>query len=390
MKLLVFIFLFGGVSHLSAQQITGRFYPEKQRYLVGEPIVVIFEIVNNSGKAVKVGDENCASLNPDQFEVDNAPAKRAIKLYGCGTMGMAGNCLGSLREIPAGGEYRKRFLLEGSFELDSPGTYHIRAKRKQIETNGIGVNLDVASEFDIELRTPNPGELEVAYQPFLDDLHSRNIVVQSFAARAVSQNPPSFAEGALLTLSNDSEISTLSIEGLKHLADTTARLRLLEMASTASPEYVRLPAIQALGEIGNPKDCGAMLAIAAGNNNYTQAEAYIVAGRICKESAVPKLTRLVTADNSQLLMGVAGGLANTSSRRAVSPLIGLLQNRDRNTRQAAADGLATLIHRTAKHGIEDEDSAKQSYAEWSKWWSINRRKTLIYSPDQCAAPQPLS
>jgi len=391
---LLFASLLVWAPHASAEQITARFYPEKQHYLVGEPIIVIFEIVNSSAKAVEIGDSNCPLFGPDQFEVDNAPPRRTIELYGCGLKGMGGSCAGSLREIAAGEEYRKRLLLEGAFELDSPGNYHIRAKREQTihskDKIELGVDLKVASEFDVDLRAPNSGELEAAYQPFLIDLHSRDIMVRSFAATAVTQNPPSFVEAALLTLSNDPVIPTASIEGLKSLADTTARARLLEMSSTASPENVRQPAIQALGEIGNPEDCRAMLAIASENKNYTQTEAYIVAGRICKETALPELNSLVTVDSSQLLMGVAGGLANTSSRMAVPPLIRLLQNPDRDTRQAAADALATLTHRTAKLGIEDEGSAKQSQTEWSDWWSVNGSTATIYNSDQCRAPEPLT
>ena len=78
------------------------------------------------------------------------------------------------------------------------------------------------------------------------------------------------------------------------------------------------------------QDCQAMLAIASASENYTQAEAYIVAGRICKERALPNLTGLVGSADSQLLMGVARAFVNTSSREAVSPLIALLQSPDPN------------------------------------------------------------
>ena len=383
-----FVLLLAWAPRASAQQITGRFYPEKNQYLVGEPIIVVFEVVNSSAKVVKIGEFDCPWLNPHRFEVDNAPPRRTIELYGCEKMPIGGSCLGGLREIPAGREYRKRFLLEGAFDLGSPGNYHIRAQTSYSKgKNELGIDLNVASEFDVSLRAPNPGELEAAYQPFLDDLRSRDITVRSFAASAVTQNPPSFGEEAILILANDPVISTASIHGLMRLATSAARAKLLQMASMASPEYVRQPAIEALGEIGNPEDCQAMLAIASESKNYTQAEAYIVAGRICKETALPTLNGLVAADRSQLLMGVVGGLANTSSRIAVPPLISLLQNPDRNTRRAAADGLARLTHRTSKRGIEDDDSAKQSHSEWSDWWSVNSSTAPIYSSDQCAATQ---
>jgi len=62
---LLFASLLVWAPHASAEQITARFYPEKQHYLVGEPIIVIFEIVNSSAKAVEIGDSNCPSFGPD-------------------------------------------------------------------------------------------------------------------------------------------------------------------------------------------------------------------------------------------------------------------------------------------------------------------------------------
>jgi HEAT repeat protein len=261
--------------------------------------------------------------------------------------------------------------------------------------NDLNVVLHAASEFDITLRAPKPGELEAVYQPLFEELYSRNFTVQQLAASAVTQNPPPFAEATILKFANDSSLAYSSmaaghaIDGLKRLATAATRAKLLEMASTTSPEHVRQPAIEALGEIGNPDDCQTMLAIAGASQNYTQAEAYIAAGRICKERALPGLAGLVGSGDSQLLMGVAGGLENTSSREAVSLLITLLQSPDRDARQHAAAGLATLTHRKSTHGVEDEHSAKQSHAEWLNWWSVNGGTATIYGYDRCVTPQPL-
>jgi len=336
---------------------------------------------------------------PDEFEVDHAPPKRTTELYGCGEKIIAGSCLGQWREIPAHGKSRERFLLEGDFELDSPGNYHIRARRAERvqgeKGDDLSVDLDVASEFDVDLRAPKPGELEAVYQPLFEELYSRNSTVQHLAVSAVTQNPPPFAESVILKLANDQSVSTSGlptqyvVDGLRRLATPATQARLLEIASTTSPEHVRQPAIEALGMIGNPGDCQAMLAIASASENYTQAEAYLVAGRICKERALPTLTSLVGPGNSQLLMGVALGLVNTSSRNAVPPLIALLQSPDLDPRRHAAGGLATLTHRKSKHGVENEDSAKQSHTEWLNWWSANGRSAPIYGYDQCMAPEPL-
>jgi hypothetical protein len=392
-KVLFTTLLFQVPSALAQQVIKGRFYPEKEQYLVGEPIIGDFEVVNGSDKVAEIGDGNCSWLYPRQFEVDGAAPKKQAGLFTCAVQGIAGDCAGTLVEIPAGGKYLKRLLLEGPFELDSPGIYHIRAKREQeIRSKATGevlASLKVESEFDLTLRTPKEAELEAAYQPLLNDLYSEDVMVRYFAASAVTQNPPPFAEAAILALADDPVIPFASVEGLARLATSTARARLLQMSSTSSPEYLRQPAIHALGESGNSDDCQAMLNIASQNENYTQGEAYIVSARICKEQAIPTLLRRLPTADSQLLMYLATAFENTLSRNAVPPLISLLENPDENVRRDAEEALVTLTHRRSQYGIADADSARESYGEWSHWWAANGNTTPIYGPDQCADPQPL-
>ncbi|HVA17001.1 MAG TPA: HEAT repeat domain-containing protein [Candidatus Dormibacteraeota bacterium] len=377
----------------SAQQITGRFYPEKDHYLVGEPVIVDFEVVNGTDKAAEIDNFDCPWMTPRQFEVGNASPKKKIGLFGCTVQGIAGDCLGSTVEIPAGGKYLKRLLLEGPFELDFPGSYHIRASREQeIRAKGthqVLADLKVESEFYLTLEAPTESELEAAYGPFFKDLRSNDLAVRYFAASAVTQNPPPFAEAAILALANDPQIPAASIEGLARLATPAARAKLLQMSSTKSPEYLRQPAIEALGEIANSDDCQAMLDIASQNKNYTQGEAYIVSGHICKEQAIPTLLRALPTADSQLPMYLATAFGNTQSRNAVPPLITLLANPDELVRRDAEEALATLTHRKSVYGIANADSARQSYMEWSNWWAVNGKTASLYGPDTCAEPQPL-
>ena len=86
------VFVVALLPHLSAQQITARYYPEKQHYLVGEPIIVVYEFVNNGPKAIMHFESNCRQFSPNKFEVDNASPKRTIELYGCGEKIYAGSC----------------------------------------------------------------------------------------------------------------------------------------------------------------------------------------------------------------------------------------------------------------------------------------------------------
>jgi len=123
-----------GCAQLSAQQITARYYTEKPSYLVGEPIIVVFELINNRAERVEIPDSGCRPSDSNDlrdFEIDRASPRRTIELYGCGPKMVVGGCLQRPpKEIPAHGEFHRRLLVEGAFELDSPGNYHVKAKRK--------------------------------------------------------------------------------------------------------------------------------------------------------------------------------------------------------------------------------------------------------------------
>lgn len=383
----------------SAQQFSGRFYPEKQHYLVGEPVIVVLEIQNQSPKDVYFPSSSCAEHSPKQFEIENAQPKHEPSLYSCVPELEFVNCLSGSEEVPAEGVYRKRILLDGYFNLDSPGRYHVRANRdislqdtdplNLHDSKDLGIDLHIASQFDIDLRIPEPGELEAAYSKFLDDLESGDLESQGLAAEAIAQNPPAWTEPNLISVANDPFLDNAAIIGLKHLATPGARAKLWEVVRTPARPDGGQPAIEALGEIGNPDDCAPMLALARASKDYTQAEAYIMAGRICKDEALGPLGSLIGSDDPQVRAGVAGGLSNTSSRDAVPILITMLLNPDNGAREDAADGLEKLTHLESNFDVEDDVAAMKTYEAWMNWWSSKGQTAPRYGPDTCAAPSPL-
>jgi hypothetical protein len=114
---------------LAAQAVDGRFYPEKPRYLAGEPVIVVLELRNTTRSPVFIS-VSCAWLDT-QFEAPSAPRPLPmVGLFGCGVGGWGGDCAGGSKEIPPGEDYRQRYLLDGEFRLDEPGRYKITAHHK--------------------------------------------------------------------------------------------------------------------------------------------------------------------------------------------------------------------------------------------------------------------
>lgn len=369
----------------------GASTPKKAHYFVGEPVIVDLEILNGTDRVIEIGTGDCPGLDPQQFEVNGASPPKQLGLYTCEPGGIAGSCIGSIITIPVGGKYLKRVLLDGPFQIDSPGLYHVGARREQgVLNNGeIVANLKVDSKFAVDIQPPQAGELEAAYRPFLNDLNANDLGAKYFAASAVTQNPPSFAETAILALANDAQIPGASIGGLQRLATVAARAKLLEMSSKSAPEGIQQAAMRAIAEIQNPEDCEAMLDIANRGQQYTQQQAYIASARVCRQKAIPALLPLLSSSDPQLLMYLAIAFENTRSKQAVAPLITLLVNTDVSVRRAAEESLATLTHRRSRYGIADLIAATRSFDEWSKWWASNSNSTNIYGTDACSESLPL-
>jgi hypothetical protein len=389
--------LFQAPSTIAQQLVAGRFYPEKHQYLVGEPIVVNLEVTNYSRKLAELPQGGCPWMRQWSFEVDGAPPKKDDIHFSCEPQGFAGSCLVGAHEIQPGKKYLQRLLLDGPFSLKSPGIYHIRAKMEQAikreGSNQLPTNLSVESEFDLTLRVPREGELEAAYRPFLNDLNGPDFEIRYFAATAIAQHPPMFVESALTKIVDNpgttiANIVIASIVGLGRLATPGARTKLIQMSSAGSEEF-RQPAIAALGGIGNPADCEAMLDIASKNQLYTQGEAYIFAARLCRERAVPVVTGLLANADNQLSIYLATALGNTSARSAMAPLIDLLGHSDKFVRRAADESLATLTHRHSQYGVATVESAEKSHLEWSNWFAANAETAILYDTSQCAEPKPL-
>lgn len=99
--------------------------------------------------------------------------------------------------------------------------------------------------------------------------------------------------------------------------------------------------------------------------------------------------RDIFALHLHLLGGVTGGLANTSSRDAVSPLIAVLLNPDVRARQDAADALEKITHLESGFGVEENNNAQRTYNAWLSWWFLNEKTAPIFGVENCAAPQAL-
>jgi hypothetical protein len=376
-----------------AQQIIGRIRPEKPTYLVGEPVFVVLDLANAGSKPIWIA-ETCAWLDT-QFEATTAPKSRPeVSLFGCGVGGTAGSCPGGAKQILPGGHYERRYLLDGSFRLETPGVYPIRVRHRiDIYAGETGYRViasqDLVSEFQLSLGEQDDKQLASAYAPVLRDLDSQDAFTSSLAIEAVVQHPPRFLEEVILSLADHPTTATASVSGLERLATPRAKAKLAELSAAGSPEGIRQRAISALAALGDSAYCPSMLNIAQESSQYSRFIALRAAGYLCGEKALPLLKSLLPAADPVSRFEVAYALGNSHSREAVPVLIPLLLDADSNVRRAAVDSLANLTHRSSRNGIDAEEAAATAHDDWITWWTSAEATAEIYRIDDCSERMPL-
>jgi hypothetical protein len=133
------------------QEVAGHFYPEKQDYRVGEPIFIVLELTNVGTKVIQLDDASCASET--RFEAITAWRRLSPDAP---PSGIAFSCGSTITPWSPGVTVRRRFLLQGSFQLDSPGIYTIRGHHTVWltafgEAPGPGKREEIITDFDVSL-----------------------------------------------------------------------------------------------------------------------------------------------------------------------------------------------------------------------------------------------
>jgi hypothetical protein len=181
-------------------QVEGSFYPEKTKYLVGEPIFVILKIVNTSKQAVWVSfkdiDSTCQTI---KLEVPGA--KSARESWGCG---IAGDCG------------------QGSAGIE-PG---------------------------LSLVNGNESKLGAALAPLVAQLASQDFKARAEAVAAITDTAPPFLDDVLIDLSKTNYVYA-AIQGLRKANTTKTRQALGDLAEHGSDSSIRMEALRNLARTGD-------------------------------------------------------------------------------------------------------------------------------------------
>lgn len=396
--ILVLFIQFAPSAFAQNQALVGRFFPEKQKYLVGEPIFIDFEIANTGEQPVWIdGRMGQPCIAPDPITVVGA------KYHGFGSDsslgcfgGLAGSCTGNDIELKGSEKHTVRIFLSALFRLDHAGVYQVQARRR------VPVNLsgeksvrpltqsqdirDFSSDFQITLVKGSEEELRQAFQPYVRDVDSSDPLVQYQAIGVITEMAPPFLEDVILKLAELPNRAAAAASALGRLNTARAKQRLAEMAEDSQQ---RQSAIVALAKTRDRAYLPVLIRISNGTTGGDRALAIQSAGLIGGRDAIPFLVSVLHESDVNARVAALRGLGITASRSAVPVLIGTLQDPGEQIFREATQSLAELTHHSITNEPWAEKPSEEAFGRWQGWWSRNKLTAPTYGTDNCVQSEAL-
>jgi hypothetical protein len=389
------------------QTLTGKFYPEKGVYLVGEPVFIDFEISNTGEQSAWISQrmgEPCTGRDP--IEVVGAKQQRSVGAAStCSATEVSDGCIQGLMELKAGEKHIERIFLSARFRLDHAEVYQVQARRRvpvsTIEVRGSAIfkfaesptTMDFSSDFQITLVDGTAAELEAAFQPYVRVAEGPEPVIQGpeiverfYAIWAITEIAPPFLEGVILKLADTPNVAVAAILALARLNTPKAKQKLVDLAEHSTDESVQDAAIGALVTTRDQTYFPLLDHMARDSTARKRASVARNAG-FFGDNAVPLLVSLLSDVDTGVRYAAATGLGVTASRSAVGPLIGAFN--DPGLFWPASRSLAQLTHRSITTRPDLETPSAEASRRWVTWWSKNGLTAPIYSPDKCEQLQTL-
>ncbi|MCL5006329.1 MAG: HEAT repeat domain-containing protein [Acidobacteria bacterium] len=375
-----------------------RFFTPKHTYLVGEPIFVTYEFINNGQNPVWVdtrfGDP---CFGPYPLTVEGASrAHEWETALNCAPTGNGGSCLSTNVEIKPGQAHSGRIFVNHYYQLDQPGTYEIRIDREvpvllHPIPSAPASTVEVMGVLDIRIVPGTEDQLKGAFQPVLKDLNSTNSEIRWQAVQAVTKLAQPFLQQAILNLSKKPNDVWAAIEGLYKLNTPQDRERLAQLAEHGETNATRERAMRALAALGDKHYLPLFYRLARSLKGYEKGVAIESAGLLGGSQAVPFLSSFVGSHDPAVRMAAIRGLAGTASRSALVPLILQIRDRDPSVREVAGAALVQLTHlSTSSNFWAPVPNPALTFQKWHDWWLVNGFRAPIYGPNDCAEPKPLN
>jgi len=348
---------------------------EKDRYLEGEPVVVVVDILNVGDEAV--GYSTCdGNVN---LTVIGAERRVPPNIFGCFSgMGGGGGCGIDHPPLLAPGQSTSfRYLLKdyspgpGQYSLTASGKAGVRWKYypsyapnvppppppKHKETDPVP-GAEFERTFSLNIVPAPEDELKRAFAPLVSDADAADPVRRNEARAAIVESAPLFLDSLIARFAAEDPFGLPAIDALGRIATVESRSQLKTLFER-SRDSRRSSIVLALARVGHGDDAeflaGVLQDVAA--DDQSRRYAALGLGRIGGDQAVRSLERALLTAPLEIRSSVATSLGNTRSRMAVPLLIGMFGNNP--ARNDVCGGLKTLTHRAWCDGTADDPSAKR-------------------------------
>jgi len=391
----LFALIFGMILSGNAfAQLEGHLFMDKDEYAKGEPIYLRFDLTNKGTSPIHVfTGSSYTPCGGYEIDVSNKPSSGPST---CDS-GRAVNCIIGGFIVGPGEMQHDKVLLNYEHNLSAPGVYEIRATRilkfgPPGDLHGMVNGPEVKADAVFHIRVVNAGENLTLFQPYVEDLDSKDEERQQEAARAISSLAPPWLEDTILRMAFLPKTRLLGLLGLRRLNSGPSRRALAEIVQgTSDYSYEREKAIRYLSEMRD-KTYLPLLVQEATKHEPNQAGVYVMAAaRLGGEDALPYVFSLLNDPNPFAHGNGVQALPETGSRQAVRILIELLRSRNVGAGRVASVGLIHLTHRSPyATGKWFSDTPSNDYAAWIGWWMREGGHAPIYGPDQCGRITPLN
>ena len=394
--LLLLLLTLLNVGALPAQHFEARFTTDKADYLADEPVFVALTVSNKTNRPVWLDFKSPdMPLLCNDFAIEVPGAGPAQEQWGCG---FAGSCGRGLREILPGKSLSLRRLVNSQFRLQ-PGEFAIRAHtaiavhaQNLLDSPQID-QFDVTDTLTVKLRRGNEDQLKAAFQPFVEELDSPDLMKRGEAAGAITALAPPFLEDVLVALTK-STYAYAAIQALRKADTSKTREALAQIATGTGDSTLRIEAARNLGRTHDATYLPILFKLMKTDDKEIQNAASEAAGNLGGSAAVPQLAVLVSSSSVETRRAGTNGLGVAHASQAVPILIGRLLDADGMVRQSAVSGLWLLTHRVAFEkdrwaDVASPQSADAVHQRWVSWWNSHKQDIKIHGMADCGPPESL-
>ncbi len=334
----------------SAQDLQGRFYAEKDSYILGEPVLFNVEM-KNSGKGVAYLNAKNSAQCVDSYE---------FVISGAGAICGARwdpECQDEESALEPGESSSGQWPLDSWYQFEREGKYQVTATRH------IPVRLDrgevhdftFVSKFEVNLEPADSIRVQSILQEFERNLHSSDPDVRHAALDVLATTSPTYFEATALRLSRDEDpfVVLHAVAALGRLNTPQARAALADVIAPgkstkeSAPDkavtnygLARIRAIEALGQSGDVSYLGLIERYVDDPNEYVQLAAMVGIAQLGRSEAVPQLQHFFFSVDPVTRKNAAYALRYSTVPNAVEILINAITDKDSKVREQVITSLS--------------------------------------------------